>query len=360
MPFAVAAAATALFFSRWRRRVGAVVAGVERPLRDLALLSQVLERFERESFSSPRLVRLRTMLDTEGDPPSRAISSLARLVVLLDSRRNQIFAIPAFLLLWTFHLAAAIEKWRATHGPAVPRWLEAVGEMEALCSLAAYAYEHPGDPFPEMAAGGARFDGEGLGHPLLPADRVVRNDVRLGSDLGVLIVSGSNMSGKSTLLRTVGVNAVLALAGAPVRARKLTLSPLAVGASIRIHDSLQAGTSRFYAEITRLRQIADLARSSGALLFLLDEILHGTNSHDRRIGGESIVKKFVEKGGIGLVTTHDLALAQIAGSMNGRAANVHFEDHIEGGRISFDYRLRQGVVTKSNALELMRSVGLEI
>lgn len=360
IPFAAAAAATVVFFMRFRRGVDAVIAGVERPSRDLALLSQVLERFERESFTSPRLGSLRKMLDTGGDPPSRAIAKLARLVVLLDSRRNQLFAPVAGLLLWTFHLAHAIEKWRSIHGAAVAGWLEAVGELEALCSLAAYAFEHPGDPFPEIAAEGPRFVGMGMGHPLIAEGRLVRNDVRLGDGLRVLIVSGSNMSGKSTLLRTVGTNAVLALAGAPVRARSLTLSPLAVGASIRIHDSLQAGTSRFYAEITRLRQIADLARTSEALLFLLDEILHGTNSHDRRIGAESIVKRFVEKGGIGLVTTHDLALAQITGSMNGRAANVHFEDHIEGGRISFDYRLREGVVTKSNALELMRSVGLEV
>jgi DNA mismatch repair ATPase MutS len=178
--------------------------------------------------------------------------------------------------------------------------------------------------------------------------------------LRVLIVSGSNMSGKSTLLRTVGINAVLALAGAPVCARRLRLSRLALGASIRTMDSLHDGTSRFYAEITRLHQIMELTGGPLAVLFLLDELLHGTNSHDRRIGAEAIVRGLVDRGAMGLVTTHDLALAQVADSLTSRAANVHFEDQFENGRMTFDYRLHAGVVEKSNALELMRSVGLEV
>ena len=190
--------------------------------------------------------------------------------------------------------------------------------------------------------------------------RSVRADLLLADEPRVLIVSGSNMSGKSTLLRTLGVNTVLALSGAPVRARALRLTPLQVGASIRIQDSLQAGASRFYAEITRLRQIVDLTAGALPVLFLLDEILHGTNSHDRRIGAEGLVRGLINRGAIGLVTTHDLALARIADELSPRAANVHFEDHLEEGRMIFDYLLRPGVVQKSNALELMRSVGLEV
>ena len=168
------------------------------------------------------------------------------------------------------------------------------------------------------------------------------------------------MSGKSTLLRTIGVNVVLALAGAPVRADRLRLTPLAVGAAIRIVDSLQDGTSRFYAEVKRLSQIVDITRGPLPLLFLLDEILSGTNSHDRAIGAEAIVRSLAASGAIGLVTTHDLALARIADALGARAANVHFEDHLEDGRMCFDYTMRPGVVTKSNALALMRAVGLEV
>jgi DNA mismatch repair ATPase MutS len=184
--------------------------------------------------------------------------------------------------------------------------------------------------------------------------------VRLGGELRVLIVSGSNMSGKSTLLRTLGTNVALAQAGAPVRARRMTLSPLALGASIRVTDSLQEGVSRFYAEILRLRQILDETSGKLPVLFLIDEFMHGTNSHDRRIGAEAMVRGLVERGAIGLITTHDLALADIADGLGARAANVHFEDRVENGRIEFDYVMRPGVVRKSNAIELMRSVGLEV
>ena len=343
-----------------RKRVRRVVEGVERPGQDLALLSQVLGRLERESFSAPRLVELSHALNTGGLPASRQIAQLDRLIVLLDSRRNAFIAPLAFLLLWEIQMAFAIEAWRRRSGPAVVQWLAVVGEMEALCSLAGYAYEHPDDPFPQLEPPGPCFEGEGLGHPLLSDASCVRNDVRLCQDLRVLVVSGSNMSGKSTLLRTVGANAVLALAGAPVRARRLRLAPLAVGASILGRDSLQEGTSRFYAEITRLRRLVDLTAGPLPLLFLLDELLHGTNSHDRSIGGVAVIKDLVRRGAIGLLTTHDLALAHIAEVLAPRAENVHFEDFMENGRLAFDYRLRPGVVRKSNALELMRSIGLQI
>jgi DNA mismatch repair ATPase MutS len=263
-------------------------------------------------------------------------------------------------LLWPLQCAIAIELWRQKSGPTVARWFAAVGEIEALTSIAGYAFERPDDPFPELVEEAPCFIAQDLGHPLIPETRNVRTSLQLGSEPSVLIVSGSNMSGKSTLLRSVGTNAVLALAGAPVRARSLRLSNLQVGASIRIQDSLQAGASRFYAEITRLRQIVDLTKDSLPVLFLLDEILHGTNSHDRRIGAQGVVRGLVGRGSIGLITTHDLALTEIVQSMDSRALNVHFEDHLENGKMSFDYVLRSGVLQKSNALELMRSVGLEI
>ena len=173
-------------------------------------------------------------------------------------------------------------------------------------------------------------------------------------------MSGSNMSGKSTMLRTVGCNTILALAGAPVRAVALRLSPLRIAASIRILDSLQEGQSHFMAEILRLRQVVEISRGSTPALFLLDEILHGTNSHDRRIGAEAVLKGLVEHGALGIVTTHDLALTQIVEPSEGRMANFHFEDHLENDVMEFDYALREGVVEKSNALALMRSVGLDV
>ena len=358
--FLLALCVNAIFLYRERARVQAVVAAVDESAHELQLLSQVLTRLERARFQSPALARLRASLDSEGDPPSKRMAHLDRLMELLDSREHLIVRVLEPFLLWTTHLAFAVERWRRHNGPAVRRWLTATGEIEALCSLACHAFEHPGDPFPEFAEEAPWLEAEAIGHPLIPEERVVRNDVRIGGQLRVLVVSGSNMSGKSTLLRTLGINAVLAQAGAPVRARRLRMSRLAVGASIRITDSLQGGVSRFYAEILRLRQILDQTAAPLPVLFLIDEFLHGTNSRDRRIGAEALVRGLVERGAIGLITTHDLALADIVQVLGERAANVHFEDQIEDGQIHFDYALRPGVVQKSNAIELMRSVGLEI
>jgi hypothetical protein len=359
-PFLILFVCDAAFAYHWRHWLDPVVAAVDEAAHELSLLAAVLERLERERFHTPRLTALRGALDVEGHPASRRIARLNRILELLDSSDHLLMRVIGPFLLYKPQVAFALEQWRRESGPLVRRWLAAVGELEALSALAGYAFEHPSDPFPEFSAEGPCFAGEGLGHPLLPESRFVRNDVHLGGDLRVMIVSGSNMSGKSTLLRTVGVNAVLAFAGAPVRARRLRLSPLALGASIRVTDSLQTGVSRFYAEIKRLRQLVDLTGRDAALLFLLDEFLHGTNSHDRRIGAEAIVRGLVERQAIGLVTTHDLALAHIADELAPRAINVHFEDHLEDGRMTFDFTLRPGVVHKSNALELMRSLGLEV
>jgi hypothetical protein len=359
-PFFAMLAAVAIFIARYRRDVARVVEAVEQPAHDLALLAKVLARLEQERFTSARLIELRAALEVAGQPPSARLANLNRLIEMLDSRDNPFMKVVGPLMLWTEQLAFAIEAWRKVSGPALRRWLAAVGEIEALCCLAAYAFEHPSDVFPEIVTDGPCFEGEDMAHPLLGAARVVRNSVSLGGDLRVLIVSGSNMSGKSTLLRTVGINAVLAQAGAPVCATRMRLSRLALGASIRTMDSLQDGTSRFYAEIKRLHQIMELTAGPLHVLFLLDELLHGTNSHDRRIGAEAIVRGLVERSAIGLVTTHDLALAQVVESIAPRAQNVHFEDQFENGRMTFDYRLHPGVVEKSNALELMRSVGLQV
>ncbi|HYC62304.1 MAG TPA: DNA mismatch repair protein MutS [Thermoanaerobaculia bacterium] len=358
-PTLISIVATLLLARRLHPRVEPIVIAVERAEPALALLGGVLARVERESFTSPRLVALHDRLRGAEGAASQEIERLRRLVALLDARRNQFFAPFAVLLLWTTHVAIAIERWRVRSGSRIGDWIEAVGEIEALASLASFAFEHPSFAMPQVVEGSPLFDAQALGHPLIPNDRRVTNDIRLDETQRLLVVSGSNMSGKSTMMRSAGIAAVLSMAGAPVCARSLRIAPTAVGASIRIADSLQENASRFYAEILRIRQVLEMSKE-GPLLYLLDEVLAGTNSHDRRIGAEAIVRGLVERGAIGLVSTHDLALAQIAESLAPRAANVHFEDHIEDGRVVFDYRMRPGVVTKSNALALMRSVGIEV
>jgi DNA mismatch repair ATPase MutS len=360
LPLEVAIFAQILAFWTKRRSILRTLHGADRPARDLDVLSHILEVLERQTFSSPRLRDLRHRLETEGCAGSTAIRRLHRLMELHDWEHNAIFVPIAATLQWGTHLAWAIEAWRTRHGVHVRRWLEAVAEVEALASLAAYRYEHPGDPFPEIVDGPATFEGDRLGHPLLPAARMVSNDVRLTGETRLLVVSGSNMSGKSTLLRTVGVNAVLAFAGAPVRAANLRVTPLAIGATLRIQDSLQEGRSRFYAEITRIRRLSDAARGTPHLLFLLDELFHGTNSHDRLAGASGVLRRFVEQGAIGLVTTHDLAMTRVVDELAPRAVNIHFDDWFAEGELRFDYRVKPGPVTRSNAIALMRAVGLDV
>jgi hypothetical protein len=445
---------------RFRHGVHHVAHGIDQREQELRVLATLMERIEREAVESPLLQALRDRLRATGHSPAFEVRRLARLVEILSSGHNQIFAPISALLLLGTQLAFAIERWRARCGPAVPQWLAAVAEYEALSALATYSAEHPEDPFPVIAEGDPAFEADALAHPLLPGATAVANDVRLGGGgwPRLLLVSGSNMSGKSTLLRTVGLNTVLAQAGGPVRARRLTLTPLNIGATLRIQDSLQAGRSRFFAEITRISQIVALTADTSVLrsdlrppqgppssaptsvlrsdlrppqeppssaptsvlrsdlrppqrppssaatsvprsdlrppqgppssagtsvlrsdlglpaegarpetsktergvLFLLDELLAGTNSHDRLQGATGILSGLVDRAAIGLATTHDLALTAIVDGLDGRATNVHFEDRFADGVLTFDYKLKPGVVQSSNALALMRAVGLDV
>ena len=390
-PFLAVAMLEILWSLAVRRHIKAATGGVTRASRDLNLIASLLEVIERKPVESNHLVELAQELrDGEGATASRNARQLQRLVDLLDSMRNALFVPFGLLLLWTPQLAYAIDSWRRRHGDRVATWLRVLSEVEALASLASHTFEHPDHTFPTLVEpagkGCPMLVAEELGHPLLPAEDCVANDVHLAgpseeapagrttpaardasprgepqSPARCLIVSGSNMSGKSTLLRTVGTNVVLALAGAPVRARSLRLTPLAIGSSIQLRDSLAEGQSRFYAEITKLKSVLDLTDQETPVLFLLDEILHGTNSHDRRVGAEALVRGLLHRGAIGLVTTHDLALARIADdSTRASLRNVHFRDDLANGEIQFDYRLREGTVTRSNALDLMRQVGLDV
>jgi predicted ATPase len=392
-----------------RHRMKEAIAKLDCNAEGLELFSQVLQRLEQESFAGGRLQRVAAQLQNEGQPASAALRRLARVVYWADNRENLMAKMAELPFLYTLQVAFAAEAWKRRWGGRMRSWIDIAGEMEALVSLATYAYEHPEDPFPEFTdatAGGALFDGQELGHPLLAAAQCVRNSVRLDHKTRVLLVSGSNMSGKSTLLRTVGINAVLAMAGAPIRGKSLRLTPLKVGTRIHSMDSLQEGRSNFYTEILHIRQVFALleapnrvvhgdgkeekqmpdaagrshsAQTSGTqddnggaagsaeremgragLLFLFDELLEGTNSHDRRIGAEKLLRALVEGGAIGMVTTHDLALTEMGEALGSVSRNVHFEDSVVDGKMKFDYRLREGVVAKSNAIALMRVVGLDV
>ena len=348
-------------YSHWvHARLEKAAGFLEKAAADLQTLAEVLAIVERDPVSSPLLARLQAALRHDGTMPSDAIHKLASLVDLLESRHS-LFARPLDLVtFWSAQLVFAAERWQREYGPHIRRWLEAVGEFEALTSLSAFAYEHPHYAFPEFTDHGPLFEAEELAHPLLPADKAIANSLSLGNPLQLIVLSGPNMAGKSTFIRAIGVNAVLAQCGAPVRARRLRMSPLQVAASICVLDSLAGGVSRFYAEIHRLKLIADLTQGDLPVLFLLDELLSGTNSHDRLVGTEFVLREFIAHKAIGIVSTHDLALAQIPAAIGERAANFHFEDRIEDDRLVFDYRLKPGIVQTSNALKLMHAIGLGV
>lgn len=346
-----------------RKRAEAAITGIGGNEDGLLIFSKILRQIETEEFASQKLRGFQNELRKGKQPASQAMKQLANIVNWIDARDSLLMKIIDLPLLYIVQIGIRADFWRKRHGAKVALCVEAVAEFEALLSLSAYAYEHPADPFPVFAEGGegrACLSGEELGHPLISAARCVRNSVKLGDAPRVLLVSGSNMSGKSTLLRTVGVNVVLAMAGAPVRAKSMELRPMALGTRIRSTDSLQEGRSNFYTEILRIRQVAALSEQGGPLLFLFDELLEGTNSHDRQIGSEALLDALLERNAIGIVTTHDLALTRIAATLDGKMRNVHFEDQIVNGEMSFDYKLRDGIVPKSNALDLMRWIGLKV
>jgi len=343
-----------------KHRIQTAAGAIEHACEDLRLLAEVLAVVEAETYTAPLLLSLRGSLETEHIPASAAVRRLERIVDWLEGRHNLFVRVCFSLCFYGAQFTFAAERWQRRFGPSIRGWLKTVGDFEALASLAGYAFEHPDDVFPVYTEVRPTFEAEALAHPLLPRAKAVGNDLVLGRAPQLIVISGPNMAGKSTFLRGVGLNAVLAQCGAPVRAARLCLCPLAVGASICILDSLQGGVSRFYAEIQRLKLLSDLAGGAVSLLFILDELLSGTNSHDRYEGTGFIVGALLRKGAIGLVTTHDLALTRIPPSLNGAAANSHFEDSILDGRLHFDYKLRPGIVQTSNALRLMRAVGLDV
>jgi len=327
----------------------------------------MLALLEDEKLEAPLLVGLQKRLAESGASATREMAALSRIVGFVDARNNEVFRFfigPA--LMWDLWCALALEAWRERAGKAAFGWFRALAELEALASIAGFAFENPDHAFPEIVTDRAVFEAESLGHPLIDDDKRVSNDVTISGPGHALVVTGSNMSGKSTLLRAIGINTVLANAGGPVCAKALRVSRLEVATSMRVSDSLEEGTSRFYAELKKLKLVLDLARTvkkdpeERTLLFLLDEILHGTNTRERLIGARAILMELLALGAMGAVSTHDLGLGDLENERPDHVRNVHFQEQVEGDVMSFDYLLRTGVVQSSNALRLMKIVGLDV
>lgn len=320
------------------------------------VLREGLLLLEKQPFQS---VKLRQLSDhVRGS--SELVQKLERLLSGLNERNKELFYAPSLLLLIGTQLCMAIEQWRIEHRVTFRIWMDSWAEFEALNALANYAYENAENTFPELASGETKFEAEALGHPLLAEESCVRNDVDLNGECRFYLVSGSNMSGKSTLLRAIGLNAVLAFAGAPVRARVLRLSQLSVCASLSVVDSLLTGKSKFMAEIDRLRQTIEEAAQEVSVLFLIDEIFSGTNSRDRRIAAEAVLRTLLNQGAIGALSTHDLALSEIAAAEELRGINAHMGSRDGSDPMDFDYRLKAGVTNEANALVIARMAGVPI
>jgi len=283
-------------------------------------------------------------------------------LIVVEQRTKEWYYALGLLFCAGTHAAMTLDAWKRQYAEPMRRWLAAWAEFEVLLSVGTYAAEHEENVFPEVveAAGEtALFTAEGMVHPLLPREKAVANDVTLGGTVQFLLISGSNMAGKSTLMRSIGANAVLAQLGAPVTARSMRLCALKIGASITISDSLAEGKSKFLAEVERLRSLVTLARENpGQMLFLIDEVLSGTNSLDRKAAAESVLRSLVQVGGVGAISTHDLTLASLADIPELHGRNVHMASADEDDPLGFDYLLKDGMNRTTNAMAIVRMLGL--
>jgi hypothetical protein len=363
-PLAIAALIQVGTLLAVRRPVAERAEVLAAPDRALARYADLIEVIESLPAASAGLKAVQGRLRTEGRPAHQQIRGLHALVERLEWSANMFFALtvgPA--LLWDLQVVLRAEAWQRACGPRLRGWLEAIGDAEALASLAGMAAERPDYTLPELRPNEeGTYRAVALAHPMIDRRRVVANDLELGGPGSVLLLSGSNMSGKSTLLRAVGLSVVMARAGGPVAASSLALSPFELSTSIRVVDSLARGASHFYAELTRIKETLDRAAvQGGALMYLLDEMLHGTNSKERYIGAISVIRWLSANRAVGVVTTHDLALAKVADQLPaGTVVNRHFGDEVLGSELRFDYKLREGPVQSTNALRLMRAIGIDI
>ena len=341
------------------------VYGREGPFLQYASLLRLLRG---ASFRAPALRRLQEELGGGSGPADERMRSLHRGTSWIVPPSSVLYVFAQGLAMWDFHVLAALERWQAQSGDRARGWLNALGQAEALAALAVLRHDQPDWAFPALDPAADRLEAKGLGHPLLPGDVRVTNDVEVGPAGSFLLVTGSNMSGKSTLLRAIGTNAVLAGAGGPVCAESMRLPPVRLWTSMRVEDSLERGQSYFFAEILRLKAVVDAARQDSArdgtrLLYLLDEILQGTNTFERQVAARRVIGYLVERGAIGAVSTHDLTLADTP-EMRAAARMIHFAETIERGEhgpvMRFDYSARSGIATSSNALRLMEIVGLDV
>ncbi|PYG90315.1 MutS-like protein [Ruminiclostridium sufflavum DSM 19573] len=334
---------------------------VEKYANTLKVYSAVLKQFESERFESAYINGLKNSLKGKSEEPAwKQIDRLSKLWELIANRYNFLHAVVNAATLWDFHCLVSLEKWKMTSGRFVEEWFDIIGEMEALSSMSVLSHDHPEFIMPEIAEDlSSGICAEQLGHPLLDKNRKC-NDISFDSRQPILLITGSNMSGKSTFLRTVGISLILSNLGMPVCAKAFSCPVLKVYACMRTSDNLGQNISSFYAELLRVKMVVEAVDRDERVFFLLDEIFKGTNSADRHIGAKMLIKQLDKKAAWGMVSTHDLELADLEQESNGHIRNYHFKEYYNDNKIYFDYLLRRGVSDTRNAIYLMRMAGVSV
>ncbi len=326
--------------------------------KNIKVYYKILKHIEHKKFDSDLLKDIQERLHGKDNcSASQAITKLFKITDKISDRSNIFSIILNLLFLWDYHLVINLENWKRSYGEAIEGWLQCIADYEALASIAIIAFDNPSWAQPDFIAEKLVISSEGIAHPLLSEYRV-SNDAELGKSHSILLITGSNMSGKSTFLRTIGINLVLAYAGAPVCAKSFSCSIMNIYTCMRISDNLEKNISSFYAEIIRIKKIVSAVKRGEKIFFLLDEIFKGTNSLDRHLGAETLVNKLSRENALGLVSTHDLELGELE-NKNTKIKNYHFQEHYKNNEICFDYKLRQGVSTTRNAVYLMKLAGIE-
>lgn len=359
LPFMIGLAVQVVIVVATRKPIGRMWEALSLGDRGFIRFEETFRAIDAQKFQGARLARLQGGL-TGGPPVSERLRQFARLMGLAELKHSgQLHPIINALTLWDLLVLFRIDRWREVHGKGVRNWFESLAELEALSSFASWHFERPEDVFPEVDDGEVHLEAVALGHPLLAAP--VRNDVRFPGPGHAWVITGSNMSGKTTLMRATGLNVVMALAGLPVCAKKLSVSRIQVLTSMRVKDSLERGVSYFYAEVQRIKTVLDTAKANpGRCLFFLDELFMGTNARERLIASRQLMMILLDLGAAGAVTTHDLSITDLASERPGKILNVHFRDEVKGDEMTFDYTLREGVVQTTNALEVLRRAGVNV
>jgi len=327
----------------------------------LETLSNSIGWIEQKAFTSPYLQGIKNVFDHHPEKASQKIKKLTRILERLDLRLNFVVFIPLnTFLFWDLQQVFALEKWKENNKHTISDWFKGLAEMEAISSIGTLAFNHPAWVFPAISPDEAVFESEQLGHPLIPEDKRVNNSFSTKGVNQLNLVTGSNMAGKSTFLRSIGVNMVLAMAGAPVCASRLLLSPMKVMSSMRISDNLEESTSTFYAELKKLKEIIEAVNRNEKVFLLLDEILRGTNSADRHTGSKALIKQLIHHKAAGVLATHDLELAKLAEPYPDNIRNYHFDVQVANDELFFDYKLKNGICQSMNASILMKKIGIEL